>query len=314
MPHRFFLPPAKQPAPARTVRKDAPAPPAPSWPTYTGQSEYVGTSPSGRVSVFVDPSLGAPGLQNATDLVHDADRVVTFNDSVFAASEGSVAVMVYALGGATDGTGGADHMGCDYNTGNAIEVCASFGQSMRCSALFEAELSECNMNGNLCGISSGEALSRWCAMAVSNNALADFATAPQWYAAGMSNWVDSVEGTDTDPISVGCGMAFLSWLQAQNFTLGQIAQAMVNLGNAPLCALYGQLTGNDPATAWGAFSAAVRALGGVSTDDPFAGGLPIPAPAPSPAPAPAPAPCALLSYVAKHFARELAREMRKPST
>jgi hypothetical protein len=56
-----------------------------------------------------------------------------------------VSVIVFALGGATDGTGGADHMSCDYIAGAAIEVCASFGISTWVSALFEAELSECSM-------------------------------------------------------------------------------------------------------------------------------------------------------------------------
>ena len=32
------------------------------------------------------------------------------------------------------------------------------------------------MNGNLCGLSTGEALSRWCAMLIGDNALADFAS------------------------------------------------------------------------------------------------------------------------------------------
>ena len=32
----------------------------------------------------------------------------------------------------------------------------------------------CSMGGNLCGVSTGEALSRWCAVVVGNNALADF--------------------------------------------------------------------------------------------------------------------------------------------
>src|SRR6266436_5556491 len=128
-------------------------PPAPAWPSYDGTSWFVGVSPSGRVSVFVDPSLGPPGLQNAQDLLNDADRVVTANDSIFGTRGARVSVIVLALDGATDGTGGADHMGCDYITGSAIEVCASFDSSARVSALFEAELSECSMNGNLCGAS-----------------------------------------------------------------------------------------------------------------------------------------------------------------
>jgi hypothetical protein len=166
---------APKPAP---VKRDAPV--VPNWPSYHGNSQFVGTSPSGRVTVFVDPSLGEPGLQNAQDLVNDADRVASANDQIFGTTGGPVSIIVFALGGATDGTGGADHMGCDYPSGAAIEVCASFGNSPRVSALFEAELSECSMGGNLCGVSTGEALSRWCAAVVGSNALSDFATAPTW--------------------------------------------------------------------------------------------------------------------------------------
>ena len=36
------------------VRREAPA--VPQWPSYTGTSQFVGTSPTGRVSVFVDPA------------------------------------------------------------------------------------------------------------------------------------------------------------------------------------------------------------------------------------------------------------------
>jgi hypothetical protein len=158
------------------VTSGGPTPPA--WPSFTGTAQFVGTSPSGSVSVYVDPTLGAPGLQNAQDLVNDADRVVTANNQIFGTTGGSVSVVIFAIGGATDGTGGADHLGCDYTTGNAIEVCASFQNSARVSALFEAELSECSMSGNLCGVSTGEALSRWCAAVVGNNVLSDFATAP----------------------------------------------------------------------------------------------------------------------------------------
>ena len=87
---------------------------APAWPSYTGVSQLVGVSPNGRVTVYVDPSLGAPGAQNAKDLLNDADRIVDANDTIFGATGGPVSVIVFALGGATDGTGGADHVGCDY--------------------------------------------------------------------------------------------------------------------------------------------------------------------------------------------------------
>jgi hypothetical protein len=213
-------------------------------------------------------------LQNAQDLVNDGDRVITANDAIFGTTGGPVSVIVYALGGATDGTGGADHGGCDYTTGAAIEACASFGNSARVSALFEAELSECSMGGNLCGVSTGEALSRWCAAQVGSNALSDFATAPTWVQDGMADWVDQTEPTDQDSDSIGCGMAFLSWLMSQGYALNQIAPAMVALGtDGTLAQLYAQLTSQSASNAWSSFKAAVNALpNGVTSDDPFGSG------------------------------------------
>ena len=270
MSHRIKPPHSGKKAVA-TIHHDSPT--APAWPSYTGTSEFVGTSPSGRVTVYVDPSLGQQALQNAQDLVNDADRVVTANDGIFGTTGGVVSVIVFALGGATDGTGGADHMGCDYTTGNAIEVDASFGNSARVSALFEAELSECSMNGSLCGESTGEALSRWCAAVIGNNALADFATAPQWYQDGMPDYVNQTDNTDQSADSTGCGIAFISWVISQGYGLEKIAPAMVNLGDSGTFAqLYANLTGDSAGNAWPNFQAAIQDLpNGVTSDDPFGG-------------------------------------------
>ena len=260
----------------RAIHRDNPV--APAWPSYKGNSQFVGTSPSGRVTVYVDPSLGQQALQNAQDLVNDADRVVTANDGIFGTTGGPVSVIVFALGGATDGTGGADHMGCDYVSGAAIECCASFGNSARVSALFEAELSECSMNGNLCGLSTGEALSRWCATLIGNNALADFATAPQWAQDGEPDFVNQTDNTDQSADSTGCGMAFISWMISQGYGLEKIAPTMVNLGDAgTLAQLYANLTSDAATNAWTNFQKALQNLpNGVTSDDPF-GGLAQPA-------------------------------------
>jgi len=93
---------------------------APQWPSYAGHSQFVAISPNGRVTVYVDPTLGTPALRNAQDLVNDADRVVAANDAIFGTPGAPVSVIVFAPGDATDGTGGADHMGCDYTSGAAI--------------------------------------------------------------------------------------------------------------------------------------------------------------------------------------------------
>ena len=244
--------------------------PAPQWPSYTGTSQYVGTSPVNQVAIYVDPSLGAPALQNATDLLADADRVVDANNAVFGTPSEPVAVIIFALGGQTDGTGGADHNACDYANGGAIEVCASFGNSARVSALFEAEISECSMGGNLCGASTGEALSRWCAAVIGNNALTDFATAPTWAQKGMPDFVNRTDPTDQNPVSTGCGMAFLSWLMHQGFALNKMAPAMVKSGTSGTFAqLYATLTSGASSEAWPKFSAAAKALPRIINDDPF---------------------------------------------
>ena len=210
-------------------------------------------------------------MQNAQDLVNDADRVANANDLIFGTSGGPVSVIVFALGGATDGTGGADHMGCDYVNGAAIEVDASFGNSARVSALFEAELSECSMNGNLCGVSTGEALSRWCATVIGNNALADFATAPQWAQDGATDYVNKTDPTDQNADSTGCGMAFLSWLMSKGYSLDKIAPVMVSFGDVgTLAQLYANLTSDAASNAWANFQNAIRALpNGINNDDPF---------------------------------------------
>jgi hypothetical protein len=244
----------------------------PAWPSFKGEAELVGTSSTG-VTVYVDPSLGAPALQNAQDLLAAADSVVQQNNEIFGITGGAVDVIVCALNGPTDGTGGADHDGCDFTTGNAIEVDAAYGNSTRVVALFEAELSECAMSGRLCGLSTGEALSRWCAAVVGSNALADFAPAPQWAQDGMPNWVDQTAPTDQDADSTGCGMAFLSWLLSQGHKLSEIAQKMVELRDSgTLAELYAQLTGEATSNAWPAFQAAIEALPSeITTDDPFNG-------------------------------------------
>ena len=249
------------------------AAPTPRWPVFPGTAQLVGVSPSGRATVYVDPTLGQAGLQNAIDLLADADRVCAANDTIFGSVGQPVRIIVYAIEGRTDGVGGADHNACDFVNGGDIEVCASFGASARVSALFEAELSECSMGGDLCGKSTGEALSRWCALAISGNALSDFASAPAWAQAGMPDFVNQTEATDLDAVATGCGMAFFSWLLSKGSALADVAKAMTGLGDSgTLAQAYASLTGGKEADAWRNFLAAVSALpDGVASDDPFGG-------------------------------------------
>ena len=87
----------------------------------------------------------------------------------------------------------------------------------------------------------------------------------------MADWVDKTEDTDQDGDSIGCGMAFISWLMSTGYALNAIAPAMVSLGDAgTLAQLYAKLTGDSASNAWSKFQTAIKTLpNGVTSDDPF---------------------------------------------
>jgi hypothetical protein len=239
----------------------------PIWPTFTGVATLVGSSPSGKVTVYYDATLGAPGLANAQDLIASADAIVVANNATFHSEGGKVNVIIFALNGKTNGQGGADHLACDYVTGQNLEVDADFGEPKRVHALFEAELSECSMNNFLCGLSTGEALSRWCAYKIAGNVLPDYATAKLWLIFGTPDYVSHTAQTDRDAYSTGCGVVTLSWFQSKTMGLGfpldVIAPKMVALGNAGTFAdIYAELTGKPKTDAYPELKKAITAAGG----------------------------------------------------
>lgn len=269
----------------------------PVWPSFPGGATHQGTRPGG-VSVWYDPSLGVPAEEQAAALLASADGIVAKNNTIFGLAKASPLcnVVLFAVGGMTNGEGGADHMSCDFATGANIEVDVSYdwkqnNPDARVAELFEAEYSECCMGGNLCGNSVGEAASRWCAMTCAGNVLPDFESAGVWQQDGMANWVDKSEGTDGDYDSIGCGMVFMSWLQGPlGISLSKIMLEMVKLKDAgTLAELYANLTSDVAAKAWPKFQLAVTKLGSISSDDPWGvlGGTPVPVPKPPPPP-PAP--------------------------
>jgi hypothetical protein len=258
----------KKPNPTRLFRAKGPI----NWPSFNGIATLLGASPSGKTKVYYDATLGAQALANAQALLADADRVTSLNNSFFGVSGGAVSVVLFALSGQTDGSGGADHLGCDFTSGSMIEVCVAYNNNPLVSGLFEAELSENMMNGQLCGLSTGEALSRWCAASVAPQGTFDaFASVPQWQADNYPNFVDTTDPSDQNIDSIGCGMAFISWLIGKGFQLSSIAPAMVALGDTgTLAQLYNKLTGDAQTNAWTKFLADVKALNTTfSNDHPF---------------------------------------------
>ena len=90
-------------------------------------AQKVGTA--GAVTVYYSPSLGDQGLALATQLV---GRVVTpYNEmqNLFGIPGAAVNVIVAPLSGQNDGSGGAYHMGCDFQSGGDLYLDATFAST-----------------------------------------------------------------------------------------------------------------------------------------------------------------------------------------
>jgi hypothetical protein len=242
--------------------------------------QLVGRTPDGNVTLFYDPSLGPAGAALAQQIFAGAAQTYASSQAFFNVPAQPVNVIIAEVNGATDGTGGAYHYGCDFATGGDLYCDAAFGNPALTTGLLVAELTECFMGpqqkGWDCGGSNGEALSRLLAELLSggsNGALAAFATGPVWDDAGRPDWIDASEPTDQDAISIGCGMVYLYWMISRSFTAAQITQA--GCPDGTLASNYAALTGSN--TAWPDFSIAVSGLGApITSDDPWSSAPPPP--------------------------------------
>jgi hypothetical protein len=243
----------------------------------------IGMTPDGNVSVYYDPSLGQPGAALAQQVLIVADVTYLSCQKYFSIKGQPVNVIIAALGGMTDGSGGAYHNGCDFNTGGDLYCDAALGNQPLTSALMAAELTECFMGqqnrGWSCDASNGEALSRFLAEQTSDGpdgVLAAYGSAQQWDAAGRPNWIDATEPTDQNLVSIGCGLVYLYWMLSQGYTAAQITQA--GCPDGTLSSNYAALT--DATTAWASFQAALATLNGpIDSDNPWGNaGAPQPAP------------------------------------
>jgi hypothetical protein len=236
-------------------------------------TQVVGTTPDGNVTVYYDPTLGQPGLTLAQQILARVASTYADCQAFFNIPGQPVNVIIAAVGGATDGSGGAYHYGCNFNPGGDLYCDAALGNPGLTNGLVVAELTESFMGAqNLgwdCGGSNGEALSRFLAELESGGpggALAAFATGPAWSQAGRPDWIDATEPTDQDAVSTGCGVVYLYWMLSKGFTAAQITQA--GCPDGTMASNYQALTG--AATAWADFSAALGGLSGtITSDDPW---------------------------------------------
>jgi hypothetical protein len=257
----------------------------------TANTTRIGST--AHVDVLLDNDLDpVKGVALARQILATVEAAYLQNASYYNLSTLKRCTCVVAkMSAASDGSGGAEHLGCDFASGGVLFCDADFSDPRTTLGLFIAELDECfqgdasNPNrGWDCGGSGGEAHSRAAAELASGGAsgsLKDYTSAPSWVQAGKPNWIDRDQGTDRDYPSIGCGMIYLSWM-GKRYTFAQITQA----GGATLAQNYAKLTGRSASSAWSDFMAAVTTLTSITTDDPFNsnfGGSGSPAPPPPPA-------------------------------
>jgi hypothetical protein len=252
----------------------------------------VGKTPDQRVEVWYDASYGAPAIALAQGVLSALPGIMSGNDTMFGVVGDHGNVLLVALNGQTDGSGGAYHYDCEFNDrspgGSDWYADLSFGNLPEVLGLVQAEITESYMGrqakGWKCGSSNGEGLSRVLAELVSggpDGALSPYATARGWWDMGYPDWISATEPTDQNYVSTGCAVCYLWWVWSLGYSWQQIVQA--GCPDGTLASNYKTLTGKS--TAWTDFLAACKALPtGWTSDNPWSAGGPTPPPAPPPAP------------------------------
>lgn len=84
--------------------------------SLVGTSTWTG-SDGKPVTIYYDPATGQNGLQAAQFVASFIDQLMAYNDATFGVRGQGGNIIIAAVGGATDGSGGAYHYGCSFSQG-----------------------------------------------------------------------------------------------------------------------------------------------------------------------------------------------------
>ena len=110
--------------------------------TFDFPTRLVGTSSDGNVTVLYDPALGQSGADLADHIFASAGTTYSDSQAFFNVAGLPVNVIIAAISGATDGSGGAYHYGCNFNPGSDLYCDVAFGNPNLTNGLVVAELTE----------------------------------------------------------------------------------------------------------------------------------------------------------------------------
>jgi acid phosphatase type 7 len=255
--------PAAPVKPVPTPRANTPS--TIKWPSFTGSSRLLGKTLN--FTLYTDTSLGSRNDAMAPAILKNLEVDYNALSSYYGLRVPPFNIVMFALGGQTDGTGGADLAACDATN---IEVDVSLDSPERVSALVAVEQAHVfqTLHNKVvnCGYSNGEGLFRALGESLHPGALSDFATAPQWAQDGMPDFINKTDQTDQNADSTGAAVLFYNWLHYQ---LGYSWEQIVRAGAPTLAETYRKLT-NGKTSAFEDLMAAIQALpNGVTNDNPF---------------------------------------------
>jgi len=228
--------------------------------------------------VYYDPALGPNGKSCADGVLatceNDYAQISTWFGGI-ASPTLPVNIIIAALDPSGQGGGGAYHYGCsavdlycDLKSVPSLDI--DYTRMLLVAELVEVFEAAQAVGWN-CGASNGEGLSRVLATALYPAELDGYTTAAAWLdTPDRPDFVNNTNPTDTDPVSNGCSVLFLNYLNTQlGFGWDQIVQA----GAPTLAQVYTTLTGN--ADGWTPYRQQLDnnfPLGtpsGVTTDNPY---------------------------------------------
>jgi hypothetical protein len=227
-------------------------------------------------AVYWDPTLGPNGKSCADGILATCENDYAQTAAWFGIDVPMlpINVIIAALDTAGQGSGGAYHYGCDAvdlycDLKNVPSVDIDYTRMLLVAELVEV-FEAAQGTGWDCGASNGEGLSRVLATALYPAELDGYTTAAAWLDSDRPDWVGKTNATDQDPISNGCAVLFLNYLNTQ---LGYGWDQIVKAGASTLGQIYTNLTGkNDGFAAFGEQLASNFPPGtpsGLTTDNPY---------------------------------------------
>jgi len=226
--------------------------------------------------VYYETALGSAGAQVASEVLGKVEADYARLSGLF----GGVTVpqpfnvVIAAIGGMRDGTGGAYHKACDDQTVYVNIKLEPRIDSDRSSFFVVTQvvdvLAAARGRHGDCGTSYGSALKRVLAAEFYPKEGTEFATAPHWLDSARADYVSVNEQTDLNPQATGCSVLFLNYLHSQlNLSWERIVQA----GGLTLAETYANLgLGSDAFAKFTAFVDSHFPRGkpsGIKTDNPF---------------------------------------------